>query len=89
MTRDQFSTANRRIAERLQASRDQLASLGGHHDIARYLGQGDQLRDRWHAMTNDQRRAVIRSVIKTVTVNPAQGPRGTFDPDRITWTWRI
>jgi len=89
MTRDQFSTANRRIAERLQASRDQLASLGGHHDLARYLGQGDQLRDRWHAMTNDQRRAVIRSVIKTVTVNPAEGPRRTFDPDRITWTWRI
>lgn len=56
------------------------ASLGGVHNMP-------QLRERWATLDLDEQRAILRSEIAYVTVNPA-GKRGRmFDPSRVVISW--
>ena len=89
MTREQFRTATQRLTARLTGSRERLASLGGHRDLARYLGHGEELRRRWASMTLDQRRAVIRSLVEAVVIGPAVRGARVFDADRAELRWRV
>ncbi|TAM93515.1 MAG: recombinase family protein [Jatrophihabitans sp.] len=90
ITREQFKTATAILQKQITANRERLATLDGHGELARYLGQGEQLRDRWHAsLSLDQRRAVIRSIVEAVTIHPATVGTSRFDPDRAEIRWRV
>jgi hypothetical protein len=44
--------------------------------------------DLWPSLPLDEQRAIIVEVVDHVTVGPAVRGRNTFDPTRITITWR-
>ena len=55
--------------------------------VADLLLSGDELRDRWAAMSADKRAQVIDALV-TVTILPAgRGPR--FDPSKIQIEWKV
>lgn len=89
LTRVQLAAATKKLTATSSADRERLATINGRRDMVRYVGQGDQVRERWHAMSLDQRRAVIRSVIESVVVHPATPGLKRFDPDRIELRWRV
>jgi DNA invertase Pin-like site-specific DNA recombinase len=49
----------------------------------------ETVRDRWAAMTLDQRRVVLRTLIASITVLPATVYGNTFDPDRVEIAWVV
>jgi hypothetical protein len=90
ITAEQLSVGTSKLSARISAARERVASANGNRDLLRYAGQGQQLRTTWHTMNLDRRRAVIRAVFDTLTINPAtHGARYGFDPDRVAITWRV
>jgi hypothetical protein len=50
-------------------------------------GAPGTLRDAWAELGIDKQRAILRSVIHHITINPAQRTGRAFDPDRVDVTW--
>jgi site-specific DNA recombinase len=87
--RPQFLAAT----EALTARRDELLLLVKPNlstsAAAPFLGKAGALAAAWDDMGEWQRNAVLRSVLDAVVVGPRIVGGGRWDPDRLTFRWRI
>jgi DNA invertase Pin-like site-specific DNA recombinase len=86
VTRAEWLRARSGIEERLVRARRAQELETGMTVLAPYTEAG-VLRDRWPALTTDQRRTILSSVLDRVVIGPAK-VGGRFDPDRIAIGWR-
>jgi site-specific DNA recombinase len=90
LTKAAYLAAKRRIDDQLAAGRAQLtASAASVNAATPYVGKPGLLRSRWPRLTDEQRREVIAAVVDQITIAPVEvRGRHTFDPTRISVTWR-
>jgi site-specific DNA recombinase len=85
MTRADLRRANEALEARRAALEAQLtrpkptALLGAHGDLSK----------SWATLDVGTRRAVLESVLESVTIGPAVKGRNTFDPTRVSVAWRV
>lgn len=88
----EWMAARNPIEARLQANKRQIARASGTADLARYIGQGEQLRTQWAGLNLDRQRAIVRTVFDHAVVHPRRnsgGPANRFDPSRVVPVWRL
>ena len=84
ITRPEYNAARKRLTEAIDTIRKQLA--GQSSSLA---GIGSDVRGWWGSVSTDRRRAVLLAVLEYVEVAPAVKGRNRFDPDRLTFRWRV
>jgi DNA invertase Pin-like site-specific DNA recombinase len=86
ISRREYTAGRDTAKERIAAA---TKILDAHHGIRADLpGDEDALRAAWEAGTNEWRRALITSVIESITVLPAK-PSPVFDAERVEITWKV
>ena len=75
------------LEAKADAIRHSLAAQTRTRAIAPYTGKAGALRNAWPDLTIDKQRAILRTVIDHITINPARLAGRAFDPDRIDVTW--
>ncbi len=83
----EWMTARNPIEERLRSNRRTIARTTGTAELARYIGQGEQLRTQWSGLNLDRQRAIVRTVLDHAVVNRSGVNR--FDPSRVVPQWRL
>lgn len=83
ITRGQLHALTRTISERIDAARRRLVHHHGDRQAATWDGHGTLLAVRWEAMSLDQRRAVLGTYVRSVTIGPAVRGLNRFDRDRL------
>jgi site-specific DNA recombinase len=83
MPRAAHAAAQAKLQEGVDFVRSRIAQ-GSKRDLKPYIGQGGELRKRWPEMSVSQRRAVIETVINSITIAPTTRANNKFDPGRIT-----
>jgi DNA invertase Pin-like site-specific DNA recombinase len=63
------------------------AAVGPARQASSGVAELEGLQSRWETMTMDRRRAAISALVEAVHVAPFSGPKGRFDPDRLTISW--
>jgi site-specific DNA recombinase len=84
LTPDAYRRQRARIEERMEAAREELASVQSHHAIA---SVPTNLREVWPSLSLDRKRAILKAVLNRITVNPQQG--AAFDPGAIVPDWKV
>lgn len=87
ITAKEWMAARNPIEERLRTTRRQIARATNTTDLARYIGQGEQLRTQWAELNLDRQRAVVRTVIDHAGVK--RSGKNRFDPSRVVPQWRL
>ncbi len=88
ITRAEWQQARTDVARRLQDNEAKLRAVDSVKALLNIAGTGEDLAQRWSAMTEDQRRDVIRAVLDHVVVDPVGGTGGKFIPERMRPVWR-
>jgi site-specific DNA recombinase len=95
LTRVELAAAKNTVDARLATARASLVVDTERSASAELVGQGSALRERWSlpdddlsALSLDQKRAVIATVVESVTVARTTRANNKFDPDRIDVVWR-
>jgi DNA invertase Pin-like site-specific DNA recombinase len=85
--RAEWSRARQGLAQRLDEAR------GSEAGAVRQTITSDLLAgvaaDTWPAMSLDQKRAVISTVLESITISPTTKAGNKFDPDRIDLRWKV
>lgn len=83
ITRDEWQVARGSLTDQLDEARRAMATEArATIDLADY-------RDRWETLDIDQKRLVIGAVLERTIVGRAVRGRNRFDPDRVSYLWRI
>lgn len=88
ITRAEWQQARSDIARRLTSNESRLREVDSAKAVLTIAGTGRALAQRWLAMTEDQRRSIMRSVVDHVVVEPVGGTGGKFRPERMWPVWR-
>ena len=89
ITHAEWLAARTPITARIDAAKRRLSRLSGTAVIDDYAGNATALRDAWADLAFTRQQAIIRAVIDHIVVNPATPGRNSFDPDRLSPTWRL
>ncbi|MGB6057120.1 MAG: recombinase family protein, partial [Microthrixaceae bacterium] len=87
VTAREWMAARNPIEERLRTNRRTIARNTGTADLARYIGQGEQLGAQWSELNLDRQRAIVRTVLDHAGVKRSGVNR--FDPSRVVPQWRL
>jgi site-specific DNA recombinase len=87
ISRAEWKAARAPIVARLDAARERLAQSAQTNAITGFVSTYEEMRARWDADNNSQRRAVVSAALDKVVVHSATG-RNRFDPDRLDPVWR-
>lgn len=83
ITKDEWTVARGSLTDQLDgARRAMVTEARATIDLADY-------RDRWPDLDIDQKRLVTGAVVEHVIVGPAVRGRNRFDPDRVSYAWRV
>jgi site-specific DNA recombinase len=74
-TRAQMQTITMKTRARLDEIEEQLTQIGSTYDLSSILGDVDYVHQQIDAMTQDERRALVRAVVERVELFPR--PKGT------------
>lgn len=80
-----FAVISAQLTEQIEAARAQAQEVTVPTVLQRFAGPG--ARAVWAASNLQERRALIREVVR-VTLNPAGPGARTVRPDRVTWDWQ-
>jgi hypothetical protein len=86
ISRAEWKIARAPVVARLDAARERLARSTETTALDGFIGTLDEMRARWDAANNSQRRAVISAAVERIVVSPATPPRSRFD--RLEPIWR-
>jgi hypothetical protein len=86
ITRKEWMVARAPIQERLESNRARLAKVSRRAVLRGFVGGYEDMRTRWEALNDSQRRAVVTAAVRAVHVRPAD-PRKRWDPDRFVFDW--
>lgn len=87
ITRPEFASAREAVNGRLNANRQKLAEVAGRPD-QRGVEALSRVEARWAGATLDWKRAVLTTIVDSVTIGPALRGRARFDASAITVLWR-
>jgi site-specific DNA recombinase len=83
-----FLTTRDELEERIASGRRALERSARNGSAIGLVGAG-RIRERWEAADAEWRRAVLATVVETVTIAPkGRNNAGRFDPDRVKVAWR-
>jgi site-specific DNA recombinase len=85
----EYLAARKPIEARLEAGKRAIARGSHLIPVADYVGDSSALRARWGTLPLSRQRAIVAALLDRATVAPAVRGRNTFDPERITPTWRV
>lgn len=85
----EWTAARRPLTARLDTAKKRLARLSDTTAIADFVGNAGSLRAQWQDLSLNRQRAVIAAVLTHLTVGPAVKGRNTFDPGRLSPTWKV
>ncbi|MFC5718990.1 recombinase family protein [Streptomyces gamaensis] len=85
ISRKEWMVARGPIQQRLERNRAKLAKVSRKAVLLGFVGSYEDMRCRWEAMNDSQRRAVVTAAVRAVYVVPAPGKR--WDPDRFIFDW--
>lgn len=88
ITRGEWKVARELIEVRLERNRSKLARVSVTAPLDELVGDYDDLLERWKAMNDSQRRAVVAAAVERVDVLPAD-PSKRWDPARFKPAWRV
>jgi site-specific DNA recombinase len=83
--RSEYLAARDALATRVEHAKSHLASLNGTTALA---GLNGSARSAWPDLSFDRRRAVINTLMNSVTVGPGRRGFNQFDPTRVSVQWR-
>lgn len=83
----QLRRGTNELRSRLAVLDSQLADLARTNPVADLLGAGDQLAEKWAAMSKDMQGKIVNELM-VVTILPAPRGRRAFDPDYIRIDWK-
>ncbi|MFF2374177.1 recombinase family protein [Streptomyces xiamenensis] len=86
ISRKEWMMARQPIDERLQHNRTKLAKVSRMAVLLDFIGEFEDMEERWAKMNQSQRRAVVTSCVRSIDVIPAN-PRKRWDPDRFVFNW--
>lgn len=89
ITHAEWLAARTPITARVDAAKRSLSRLSGTAVIDDYAGKATVLRDAWADLAFTRQQAIIRAIIDHIVVSPASPGRNSFDPNRLTPTWRL
>ncbi|MDP9264664.1 MAG: recombinase family protein [Chloroflexota bacterium] len=81
--------AREAIEARVAGARARLATQERSAAVAEFIGKPGQLEREWDTLTVERRRAVVRTVLDRVTVQPAARGANRFAADRVGLVWRF
>ncbi|MHA7274987.1 recombinase family protein [Arthrobacter sp. Hz1] len=89
ISRTEWSTARKRIQDRLETNRRTFARLTRRDAVADYIGHGNELRAQWEGLNLSRQVAIVKAVLNQATILPAtKVGRHGLDPDRVVPDWR-
>jgi site-specific DNA recombinase len=87
ISKDEWLSLKRKVGDRARAAE---AEAGRHARVAAFrelAGTGGALRERWPALTIDERRTIVNAALDHVVVLAAEPPRQIFRPERLQPAW--
>lgn len=89
ITLAEWRRARATVTDRLETARRHLASRTRTDTLHGLLGNATALAEQWPALTLSRQHAIIRALVESITIGPGTPGARTFDPDRLTITWRL
>jgi DNA invertase Pin-like site-specific DNA recombinase len=86
---EEWVPARDRIEQRRNDARRQLTRLSASTGIESVIGRGSALRAQWPTLNLDRQRAIARTLLDHVVVNPARPGIKYVSPDRVEPRWRL
>jgi len=85
----QLAAARRKTDEQLREATKVLATMTRTTVLDGHVGNGAGLAHSWETLNLDRQRAIVRTLLDSVTIGPGVRGRNTFDRTRLTPTWRL
>jgi site-specific DNA recombinase len=85
--REEWLSLRRKVGVRAEAAEAEVARLGRLTAVRVLLGSGPGTRCRWPAMSADDRRQIVHTLLDHVVVLAAEPPRQVFRPERLQPRW--
>ena len=89
LQRAEWNVARSRLQVNIDAARKAAAATIRTEASSAWVGEGKVLRSAWVDMSLDQRRAVLASVIDSVTIAVTTRANNKFDPERVDVIWLV
>jgi hypothetical protein len=86
LTRAEYLKPRERLVARIEQAERSQARQNGTGAVRAVAGSA---RKRWPDMSFDQRRAVLRAMLATVTIGPGRRGFNRFDPSRVYPEWKL
>jgi DNA invertase Pin-like site-specific DNA recombinase len=86
--RAEYLAARDALQARIETARRKVARTNGSGKARELAGLGGRLREEWDAMTFDERRTVVSTLVDKVAIGPGRRGYNRFEPSRVTITWR-
>lgn len=86
--RTEYLAARDGLQGRIDAARRRMARANGSGRVRELAGFGAKLREAWEGESFDWRRAIVTTLVDTVTIGPGRRGLNRFDPSRVTIDWR-
>jgi site-specific DNA recombinase len=87
LTLEEWNAARGPIRERIAAAQNRLEATRDHGALRALRADPAPLRAVWAAMELGERIAIVRTVLKRVTVAPVGKAAGAFKPERVSVEW--
>jgi hypothetical protein len=84
----EWMSAKAPIHQRIAENERRLGATTGTSALDGYLGHGDALRRQWDALSPPRQRAIVSALLESIIIGSAVRGRNTFDPTRVTPTWK-
>jgi DNA invertase Pin-like site-specific DNA recombinase len=89
LTRAEWAAARSKLSSDLDAARTAYAAQVDREATERLLPAGGHLQVVWPGLSLDQRRAILREIVTSVTIALTSRANNKFDPSRIDISWRV
>lgn len=85
----EWRRAGATVNDRLEAARRRLSARTRTDTLHGLVGNARQLAEKWPTLSLSRQHAIVRALIEHATIGPGTPGARTFDPDRLTITWRL
>jgi hypothetical protein len=87
--RVEWAAARDALDKRLEAAKGCVVAQQAPVALSGLPADAESLRGHWGTLTFDRRRAIIRAVVKAVTIGPGRRGYNKFDRNRVAITWKV
>ena len=88
ITRREWVKARAPIDKRLDTAKRRLAAINRTTQLTPHLGNAQELRQQWEALTLSRQKEIVGALLQHVVVGPGRRGYNRFDPARLSAVWR-